>query len=335
MKKKLLLALKTTFCLAFFLFESFFKHQALALSFETRFRQQIADGALDRLEFLQLQELALQLTDPEDYHFAQNLIVLLSHYQSFIQLNFGYVYQQKQKEVRFLFSPQFAENDRVKGSHSVELFSNISQQDILMETNADGERCGAAALLLAFYLLNGNLNRVFTQLNIPGSHLNYRRIHLAQEKLYHLANTDKKEGLTQKVVYQVEPNGKTKMIYHEGEIELAAQLIGLKVTPLKISEQPEGSERQTFIVNLWKKSPQTPLLVGVHLDIHSGELWPPNQTNHPENHFVLVFRQKNKVWLYNSGVTNNGLNEAMFELTAKDVKELLIQTPGSVNVVSK
>lgn len=326
-KKRLLAALLSGF--------SFGAAPVQAVSFEATFRKLISDGALDRLEYVALQELALEISDPEDHHLAHEILVMLSHYQDLIQLKFGYEYRNRTYQAKFLFSPLFAEQEPLQASSTKELLGKISQQDLLPETQGDGFRCGAAALLAGHYLIYGSFGKAFRQLNTASGPLTYRQIHLAQESLYQSANKDGQHGLTQRLLYQVDAQGKVKIIEHDGEIEQAARRIGLHVVPLKITERSDLLDRQRVIVQLWQTQPKVPLMVGVYLDEKTGHIWPPNETDRVQNHFVLVFRQSPKIWLYNSGVSNNGRQDAIFELNAEAMRRYVTQTEGSVNFLVK
>lgn len=302
------------------------------VQFEMAFQKLIQDKSLDREEYRFLIKQAQTLTQPEDLHFANHLFSMLTQYQSLVYLSFHYTYQQQKKRVEFLFSPSHSENELIKAQSKSELLGKISQQDLLSETTGDGFRCGAASLLAGHYLLYGNFTRAFQQLQLKPE-LTYRQIHWAQEKLYRLANQDGEDGLTQRLVYQVHESGKVKIIKHEGEIELAAKKIGLSIVPLKITVREDLLDRQKVILDLWRRNPEIPLLVGVYLDSETGEIFPPDEITRVQNHFVLVFRDSPQVWMYNSGVTDNGRQQAIQQLNAQDLRDFVMKTRGSVNAL--
>lgn len=302
-------------------------------SFEAGFRKAIADQALDRREYEKLHELATQVAEPEEIYLAQGVLERLSQYQSMIQLRFNYSYRQKMQQVNFLFSPIYAEDEVLTGRSPYELLGKLAQQDLLAETRADGFRCGAAAVLAGHYMLYGNFNRALQKLGVSSRSLTYRSLHLAQEKLYQVSNRDGQDGLSQRLQYRVFPDGKVSIVQHDGEVVEAARHIGISIVPLKISIYEELLDRQRVILNLWRSQPKIPLLVGVYLDAKTGKIYPPNEQGLTQNHFVLVFRLGREVWMYNSGVSDNGLQAAITPLDSDEIRAYVMQTEGSVNAL--
>lgn len=303
--------------------------------FEPRFRQAIEDQVLDRREFLELLALSKTELEPEDAFLAQNLLQLLNNYASLVRLSFHYTYAHRQYYASFLFSPTYAEEELIVGVTPAQLLSRISQQDLLAETKGDGFRCGAAALLAAHYLLYGNLNAAFNLLGMPAGPLTYKKMHLAQEALYQLANSDGIPGLNQRVVYQTLPNGEIRVYSNEGEIVIAGQKLGLKIIPLNPLVLDKPKEKSRAILDFWNLHPQASVLLGVYLDPETGQVSQPNQSNKAQNHFVLIFLQNRHIWMYNSGVLNNGLYTASHPLSVQEVEELILQSKGMINLIDR
>jgi hypothetical protein len=300
--------------------------------FEQSFRELIADKALDRSEYLALYERAQKITNPEDYQLAHGLMSLLANYRTLVHLQFRYTYRRQNKQAAFLFSPTYSEDDLLKGANAAELLGKIAQQDLISETLGDGFRCGAASLLAGHFIIYGDFGKAFRQLDLSGK-LTYRQIHLAQEKLYRSANRDGEDGLTQRLIYQTLPDGKVRIIKHDGEIEMAARKIGLHLVPLKITEREDLLDRQRVILDLWRRQPNVPLMVGVYLDSETGEVYQPNESTQIQNHFVMVFRQNKTIWMYNSGVIDNGRQSAIRQLDTQNLRDFVMKTPGSVNAL--
>lgn len=300
--------------------------------FETAFRHAIRDKALDRQEFAGLIERAQKITNPEDIHLANGLFEILTQYQGLVHLSFRYTYRQQKKDAAFLFSPTYSEDDPLKAKNAAEFLGKIAQQDLMPDTLGDNFRCGAASLLAGHYILYGNLSKAFRQLKLTGE-VTYRQMHWAQEKLYRLANIDGEDGLTQRLVYKILNDGRIKILEHEGEIETAARKIGLQIVPLKITVQEELLDRQRVILDLWRRQPRIPLLVGVYLDPDTGDVFPPDEIKRVQNHFVLVFRDSPQVWMYNSGVVDNGQQRAIRQLNTQELRDFVMKTKGSVNAL--
>ena len=304
-----------------------------ATRFEPLFRKAIADQALDRLEYAKLQDLLPQLNQPEESRLAGQVLSLLSHYQSLVQLNFNYAYRRRQQQASFLFSPTYAENELLTAPSSPELYGKISQQDLLQETQADQVRCGAAALLIGHHLIYGHFSKAFSRLGISSGKLTYRHIHLAQEKLYQAVNLDGQDGLSQRMRYRVLGDGRVEILEHGGEIEDAARKIGLSLKPLKINANQEQHHRDQVIRQLWRKTPTVPLLVGVYLNEETGKVQAPDEGTHQQNHFVLIFKKGSQIWMYNSGVRDNGLQAAIRPLNEDGFERFVLNSKAAVNAL--
>jgi len=327
------LSLVSAICLLGLIFPS---PASAQIPFEQAFRHLVQDQALDAHDFLFLQRLASQPgQSSENQALAEHLLGFLKQHKSFVQITYRYYLQDELKEVRFAFAPTYAENQELSESTGFYLLGQIAQRDILNETVADAYRCSAAAILAGYYLLNGSFRGALNKLNLGKEPLTYRTLHLAQEFLYQRFEKDGIPGMSEEIRYQVNKQGQVKIIDHGGEVKEAAAFLGLALVPLKITERHDLLDRQAVILKLWQESPQVPLLVGVYLDQKSGDILPPDEKERIQNHSVLVFRRAPHVWLYNSGVSNNGNGSALRSLDAEAVRRFVTQTAGTVNILKK
>lgn len=290
---------------------------------------------MDRREYSELLALSKTELEPEDKFLAQNLLQLLGNYPSLVRLSFHYTFAHRRSYVSFLFSPTYAEEETIVGVNPAQVLARISQQDILPETKGDDFRCGAAALLAAHYLLYRNWDAALSLVGVNSGPLTYKRMHLAQEALYQMANSDGIPGLNQRVVYQTLANGEIRVYSNEGEIVTAGQKLRLKITPLNPSVQEKPREKSRAILDFWTLHPQASLLLGVYLDPETGEVSQPNESNKVQNHFVLIFLQNQHIWMYNSGVLNNGLYTATHPLSVQEVEQLILQSKGMINLIER
>jgi len=75
--------------------------------------------------------------------------------------------------------------------------------------------------------------------------------------------------------------------------------------------------------------------VGVYLNEASGQVQPPENSRLPQNHYVLIFKQAGRHFLYNSGVLDNQADQALMELNPTQVQAFLYQTQGSIDALTK
>ena len=302
--------------------------------FDQALYQYTQDGALDGQEYAWLRQLGGQSLPDQDRALARHFLSFAGKYTGFIHMSYSYYRSGSQIRLSFVFAPTYAENSVIEGRSSRELLGQISQNDVLPTTQADAERCGAAALLSAHYLLYGSFDEAFARLNIQAQGLTYRSIHQAQEALYQQANSDGKSGLVSMFRYTLYTDGRVDKPVAEGEIKDAAHLVKLKVQPVIGPRKERFNQRQQAVQAFWRLYPEAAFLVGVHLDEKTGRIWAPTERA-GQNHFVLIFRQNNSVWLLNSGVLDNGNSKALQALSPRQVQDMLYHTEGSVDAVTR
>jgi len=293
------------------------------------------DGVLDKREYLYLQSLLKSQLPTQDRILGEHFLSFAAQHRSFIHMQYSFYQGQKQITLKFAFAPTYAEDSLIQGQTPRAVLGQISQNDTLQETHADAERCGAAALLSAHYLLYGSFQRAFSRLGLPEAAPTFRAVHLAQEQLYHLANTDGQPGLTSQFRYTLYQDGRIENPVSEGEIKNLAAFLHLDVKPLIGETKATMYARQRVVQAFWALYPEAPLLVGVYLNEKSGEVRPPQNPTYPQNHFVLVFREAGRHWMLNSGVLDNGSGQALQELNAQQMQGFVYQTTGSLDALTR
>lgn len=307
--------------------------QTKELSFEAKLNQYISDGYLDARETQRLKKYSSSIQDPEDLNFAHEFLKYLKGFRSYTGIQLDYPYRSQLKRIRFRYVPTYYEDQLLQAAGVEQVLAHISQRDALKETREDENRCGASALLAGHYVLYGSFDGAFKKLGMRQSRLSYKKIHVAQELLYRKANRDGQVGLSEIIEYTTNREGRVKILKHKGEIGIAAQVIGLKLEPLKITVREELLDRQKVILNLWKKHPNVPLLVNVYLNPKTGKVYPPDGGKRKTNHAVLVFRKAPHIYMFNSGILDNGNGTALRSLSANEFRRYVSHTSGNVNVL--
>ncbi|MGV3524504.1 MAG: hypothetical protein ACO1RX_09775 [Candidatus Sericytochromatia bacterium] len=295
-----------------------------------------ADGALDGREYALLRQIPQQGVLPaEDRSLAGHFLDFAAKHTAFVQMTYSYHRGRQRRTLQFAFAPTYAEDSLITGSSPREVLGKISQNDILPETQNDRYRCGAAALLGAHYLLYGSFDAAFARLGIQTSGVSYRAMHLAQDQLYTLVNSDRQPGLVSMFRYTIYGDGRVGNPVSDGEILHGATLLGLKLHPLIGETKVRFYQRQKTVQSFWKMYPDAALLLGVHLDEKNGTIYAPSEPRYPQNHFVLAFREGKQIWLANSGVLNNGTGQALVKMTPQQVDTFIYNTTGTLEAVTR
>lgn len=302
--------------------------------FEQSLVKYVEDGVLDAPEYQYLYTLSRQRLEGRDQVLAKHFMNFVTPHKGFIQISYGFYRGQNKVTLQFAFAPTYSENMLLSGRTFREVLGKVSQNDTLSETTADSYRCGAASLLAAHFLLYGNFEKAFYSLNMAGSPLTYRNLHLAQERLYHYANTDKQPGLVSVLRYAYFSDGRVKDPVAEGEVVRGAQLMGLKAHALIGPSKSRIHDRSEAVIQFWKQYPRAPILVGVYLNTKTGDVRPPD-SSHQQNHFVVVFQENQRYWMVNSGVLDNGTDAALRALSLQEMKSYVLQTKGTLLALSK
>lgn len=297
----------------------------------------VQDGALDRNEYLKLQQLAQELAGQEgsEAWLAQQTQAFLKRFPGFIQLNYTFSHPDTDERLTlgFYFAPTYSESDPLPSGPPPTVLGHISQNDILPETLGDSQRCGAAALLNSYYLLHGSFSGALQLLNLPVTNrLSYRDIHWAQETLYNYANTNGQAGLTSAFRYTHYANGTIATVEPDGEILAAANRLHLKLEPLVGKTVKTIYQRKAAVNRFWKFYPRAVLIAGVYLDTHKGHMYPA-RGNREQNHFVTVFRHQGRFYALNTGVLDNGNGKALIPLSPAQMEQFVYTAESTVDGV--
>lgn len=298
----------------------------------------IKDGVLDSSDYQYLNSNRHALgTNEFERYFSDQFLSYLKRHRNLTRLKYKYRKQGRLYTMNFVFSPTYSESQRIPGNQTRTVLSHISQHDNLKETREDGNRCGAATLLNAYYYLHYDFHGAFQKLGITPQYsvsVTYKDIHLAQEKLYTYANTDRQAGLVAGTKYSYYSSGAIFNVRPHGEILRGATLLGLKLHPLMGPTQQQAYQRSSTVEQFWKKHRRGALMVGVHLNPQSGKLSVPTSFN-AQNHFVLVLKDRGRYYLLNTGVVNNGDGSALKSLSQNEVKSFIYNTNGIVHGVTR
>lgn len=302
-------------------------------NFTKNFIEVSSEGYLDKKKFQYLKELANSphITDKE---VAKQTIKNLSKFTERIRLQYTLedVLNKKATKLDFVFTPTYSENDKITGRNIYEIISNISQKDNLDETKADDDRCGTASLLNAYLIMGGNFEKLTKEFALKNI-ITYKNIHLIQEKLYNIANTDKKAGIYSGFKYKTFFNGYITDIRASGEIVFASDKIGIEVTPLIGKTIDTIDEKREAVLEFFQKKSKGVLQVGVYLEVKTGKLLKPT-SNQGQNHFITVFRLNNDYYLSDTSPVNNGDGKNIRKLTSQELNDLVYNTSGIINGLS-
>lgn len=309
-----------------------------ALSFRQHLIELARDRVVDRLEFKKLASTArgVQSADPDsdDAVLAADVMQFLEEQKEAVELTYRLpsMGTERERELTFTFVPTYSESDPVAGRNAREIVANISQADTLEDTHNDDNRCGTATLISSYLLLGGTFETVSKLIGLPAHQrqLSYENIHRAQEELYLFADTNDEEGITAGFTYGVAPNGKIVEIAPTDEMKRAADKIKLKLYPILGETDKTKYQREKALQLFWSKYPQAVLQVGVYLDESTGTVVAPTASR-DQNHFVVVFRDRGKLYLINTGVLNNGDGSALKEMTDKEIRTMLYTSDGTLN----
>ena len=265
-------------------------------TFTEALKARIRDGVLDKSELAYLRSRKQTLSQNAfERHFSNQFISYLKTHKSLTRIKYSYRRKGRKHHLKFVFSPTYSENQSIHGNQSRTILSHISQHDNLPETTEDGNRCGAAALLNAYYYLHYDFQGAFNKLGINKREdsINYKHIHLAQEALYKFANTDNQPGLVAGSKYSYYSSGKIFNLRPQGEVLRGARLLNLKLHPLMGNTQKTAHKRKWAVQNFWKKNKRGVLMVGIHLNPKTGTIQAPRKFN-AQNHFCIGFKRQRR-----------------------------------------
>lgn len=236
---------------------------------------------------------------------------------------------------KFILIPKlynyYVDDMLVHGNTDIELLSNVSQADRILETLTDNARCGAGALFNALIYMKGK-DAFFPAATAIGTSLvgttfTYRNIHLAQEKLMSVVGANQLTGLT------IIPNA-TSTSVASGTVQAAATKLGLILGPNFLTKSTGTAPTYTdSLKKYFTDNPNATLFVSSNI-ASSGTI--SFSSTLPNNHWVLLTSKKiltpgatpqdppilvEKYYVTNTG-GRNGTGKNHYELSDADFKVL-------------
>lgn len=298
-------------------------------TFENSFRQFVKDGVLDKNEFNKLKDLAKN-PNLDDKSVAEEMVGALGRYKDSkkIEYEIGDSKTKKVEVLSFDFTPNYTEDDKIEGSTPFEIVSNISQNDTLKETRNDDNRCNASSLLNAYLLMDGKFDSLAKKLGV-GTDLTYKNVHLLQEKIYNLGNTNGKDGISSGFEYDYTVStGKITKATLKGELPVLLDKLGFKSVPIHGDNIKTITQNKNAVDNFFKENPRGVLDVGVYMT-KSGALISANQSG--QNHAILVFKKDNDFYLADTGKGGNANRSHIKKLSNEEMNNLVYNTKGVIN----
>ncbi|MEK7434655.1 MAG: hypothetical protein AABZ74_16090 [Cyanobacteriota bacterium] len=303
------------------------------ISFSDRFIEFASnDGVLNKKELQELRDISKN-PNLKDKYVADNVLQNLDSFTK--PTNVTYSIQDSSsvfKNVKFKYTPNYNELDRVYGNNNFERVSNISQSDALEETKNDGNRCAASTLLNAYILQGGDFGVLSEKFGIE-KEFTFKNTHLLQDKIYMFADKDG-AGLTSGISYSYNPSsGKITKLEATGEIIEAAKKLGLEITPLAGDTVNTINQRKEKVDNFLAKNPNATLQIGIYLDTKTGTLNSIDK-EHPENHSVTILKKDGDFYLVDTGQGDNGAGKSSTKLSQNQVDAFVYYSIGNVNGVT-
>ncbi|MFN4149334.1 MAG: hypothetical protein ACK4IX_00170 [Candidatus Sericytochromatia bacterium] len=325
----------------------------------------VEDGTLDKSEYNKLKEIvnsAERKPNKLSVKYNEEIINLhMSKLESKIEQNktsvIGDAIFDPQKKVIkktiFEFTPTYSENEKIAGETPFEIVSNISQNDSLTETKTDGSRCAPSSLLNAYLLMGGKFEDLAKKFEIDPE-LTHKNVHLMQDKLYSIGNTNNKGGFSAGTPSALQNEfDKTDKILgkktppKKGELEILAKKMGFEVKEIVgLTEKVDSkgfklTDITKSVDKFFKDNPNGTLSIGVILEDSSKNTEPSIFTgknnvklNKPEvlsaNHSVLVFKENDDFYLADTGGLTNGNKSSITKMTPKDVNDLVYTNRSNV-----
>jgi hypothetical protein len=299
--------------------------------FIQRLQQVTQDRVLDRSEYqaLQTYQQKLKADKAPDTYIGDHVINSLSLYQNRISMSFRLPDQAD--AIQFDFTPAYSESDLLTGTLIEDKMGNVSQKDNLSQTDDDSNRCAASAVLTAFLISGGSFSDALKSLGMSQPPvLNYENIHLAQEKIYDLSNTDHRPGLSLSTSYRHQTqSGKIVSATAEGEVVSAAKTLGLEVNAILGETLNTRYQRKSQIDDFFARNPRGSLLVSVHLNTQTGAVLPADET-HAVNHAVVVYKRQGNYYLLDSGGSYNGMGNSRKTLNPAEMSALTFTSTSTI-----
>lgn len=298
-------------------------------TFENSFRQFVKDGVLDKNEFNKLKQLA-KTPNLDDKSVAEEMVGALGRYTDSkkIEYEIGDSKNKKVEVLSFDFTPNYNEEDKIEGSTPFEIVSNISQSDTLAETRNDDNRCNASSLLNAYLLMDGKFDSLAKKFGV-GTDLTYKNVHLLQEKIYNLGNTDGRDGISSGFEYNYTlSTGKITKSTLKGELPVLLDKLGFKTVLIHGDNLKTITHNKSAVDNFFKENPKGVLDVGVYMT-KNDSLISANKLG--SNHTVLVFKKDNDFYLVDTGKGGNANRNHIKKLSNEEMNNLVYNTKGVIN----
>lgn len=224
-------------------------------------------------------------------------------------------------------SIHFDESLSLSNKSVLDIVANTSQRDYLNETVNDKYRCGASSLLNSYLLLGGDFSSITKKFDLDNN-INFKNIHLIQDKLYSYANVDNREGLESSYIYSYDRAGNIKKVFSQGEMFKAASKIGLSIKPL-IGNTLKTINDKRESVNNFLDTKKGVLVVSVYLDTKTGEIKSVSEKSN--NHYVTVFKNNDSFFMADTGRKSNGQKNNLIKLDNQQLDNLVFNNPSVIN----
>lgn len=299
------------------------------VSFREKFIELTKDGYLDKRDIKLLKNMSISsyILDP---YFAKDTIKNIEKYKTRTNLEYTIFDDdtEEEKTLEFTITPTFSEIDRIEGKSVVEIISNISQRDNLVETKGDGDRCAAASLLNSYLLMGGKFSDLARKYSV-NTNLTYKNVHLLQEKIYNQGNTDKQAGIYSGFKYIYYESGEISNIRPSGEIIELVKISGIKIKPILGNNIKSLNSRKEQVNNFFALYPNSTVQVGVFLDLETGNISNPSSLEN-QNHVITVFKRNGIFYYSDTGNIDNGDGLNVKKMTNSEITNLLYETKGIV-----
>lgn len=301
-------------------------------NFQNAFSHFVEDGVVNKTELNKLKELAKAPDIKDDIHnrkIVDIMMEILDTNQTSPLISRAVDPKTKKPQlVKFDFTPNYNEEDKIEGTTPSEIVSNITQNDGLKETKNDGNRCAPSSLLNAYLLMGGKFEDMAKKFEV-GTDLTYKNVHLLQEKLYNVGNTNSKAGFSSEISDDfINPKA-------EGELPRLAEKMGMKVKPLtgyslnkfNFIELDISTQRKGSVDKFFKANPTGVISILVKAN-DSGELRQPSR--YTGNHAVVVFKKDNDFYLADTGGLINADKKSVKKLSEQEVNDFVYTNEASV-----
>ncbi len=221
---------------------------------------------------------------------------------------------------------EYEEAERLPGSTLLHKLAHVSQLDKLDDTDADYARCSAAATLSAYLLLGGDFAAIAEKTGVDGA-LTFANVHLLQEALYDIANTDGRPGVFGTCKPDYDDEGRLiGWAHNEGdEYHAIVDALGLSMTRVYAPTRDDPTELRAAVLDFLATPEDVVFVVGVDEDMAKERFVPMDETG---NHYVAMFQRGDTVYALDSYRTPG--RSALVVLSPVDVEAHLFRTRNAI-----